>query len=160
MVKDMLDFGRPIELHSTRTNLNELVLKSMEVVRATANKSGVALKPDLDPSLPAIALDASRVKQVLLNLMTNALQASPAGEQVVVRTSPRREWAVLDVIDYGCGITDENHESVFHPFFSTKKEGTGLGLAIVKKIVEAHGGKVSFHSNGVEGVTFTVRFPF
>jgi signal transduction histidine kinase len=64
------------------------------------------------------------------------------------------------VSDRGCGITEEQRENVFHPFFSTKKAGTGLGLGIVKKIVEAHGGDVSFKSNPEKGVTFNVRFPF
>jgi signal transduction histidine kinase len=159
LVKGMLDFGRPIELQATRTNLNELVLESMEVAQPMASSTGVELKADLNPALPSLLLDAPRVKQVLLNLVTNAVQASPAGEQVLVKTRPTEEGVVLDITDHGCGITVENRESVFHPFVSTKKGGTGLGLAIVKKIVEGHGGEVSFHRNGQRGVTFRIRLP-
>lgn len=160
LVKNMLDFGRTIELQTHKMNLNELVLESLEVALPLASKSGVVLKSNLDPSLPLFAADALGVKRVLLNLMTNAVQASSAGEEVLVKTRSVQQWAVLDVIDCGCGINQEDYNNVFRPFFSTKKEGSGLGLAIVKKIVEAHAGEISFLSNGQKGVTFRVRFPF
>ena len=159
LVKGMLDFGRPIQLQIRKTNLNELILESIEVAQPMTRKTGVELKADLNPCLPSLLLDTCRVKQVLLNLMTNAVQASPAGDQVLVKTRPVKKGVLLDIIDHGYGITGKNRESVFHPFVSTKKGGTGLGLAIVKKIVEAHGGEVSFRGNGQKGVTFTVRFP-
>ena len=138
MVKAMLDFGRPMEIQPTKISLNELVLESIEVTQAVARKTGVELKADLEQSLPFLLLDGPRIKQVLLNLMTNAVHASPAGEPVLVRTRLERNVVVLEVVDRGCGITEEHRESVFHPFFSTKKGGTGLGLGIVKKIAEAH----------------------
>jgi signal transduction histidine kinase len=104
-------------------------------------------------------LDPARFKQVLLNLITNAVQASPVGERVVVRTRLDNNIAKFEVIDWGPGINQEDGRNIFKPFFSKKKGGTGLGLAIVKKIVEAHRGEISYHSNGEKGVTFTVRLP-
>jgi signal transduction histidine kinase len=154
----MLDFGRAIELQTKKTNLNELAQDSMEVTQAMAKKLYVELKADLDPSLPSVTLDAFKVKQVLLNLMTNAVQASPAGQQVLIKTYSTKGGVVLDVIDHGCGITEEIRESVFDPFFSTKKGGAGLGLGIAKKIVEAHRGEISFYPNTQKGITFRVRF--
>jgi signal transduction histidine kinase len=159
MVGEMLDFGKPMKLQLTDTNLNELVLDSITIAKPMAKKVGVALKTDLNGSLPAMALDVPRVKQMLLNLITNAVQASLEGEHVLVRTRPGNPGVVLEVVDDGSGIANEHHESIFHPFFSTKKGGTGLGLDIVKKIVETHGGEISFHPNTEKGVTFTVRFP-
>ena len=94
-----------------------------------------------------------------MNLITNAIQASPQGERVFVKTLIERHRVVLKVTDHGCGISEEHYESVFHPFFSTKKTGTGLGLGIAKKIVEAHEGTVFFSQNMEKGVTFEVRFP-
>jgi len=84
-------------------------------------------------SLPSVVLDAPRVNQVLLNLTTNAIQASHAGEHVRVCTRLNSLGIVLEVADHGGGIAKEYRESIFHPFFSTKREGTGLGLGIVKK---------------------------
>lgn len=159
MVKQMLDFGRPLEIQLTKISLNELVMKTVEVAEPVARKSGVELKTDLEPSLPLLLLDGPRIEQVILNLVTNAVQASPAGERVLVRTHLESGEVLLKVADRGCGIAEEHRDNVFHPFFSTKKAGTGLGLGIVKKIVEAHGGDVSFQSNPEKGVTFSVRLP-
>jgi signal transduction histidine kinase len=159
MVGEMLDFGKPMKLQITDTNLNELVLDSIKVTTPLAIKARVALKTDLDGSLPAMALDVPRVKQMLLNLITNAVQASVEGEQVLIRTLSGNPGVVLEVVDEGHGIAEEHFESIFNPFFSTKKGGTGLGLGIVKKIIETHGGEISFHPNPEKGVTFTVRFP-
>jgi signal transduction histidine kinase len=155
MVREMLDFGKPLKLQLMETNLNELVLDSINIAQPLARKAEVALKTDLAASLPALTLDVPRVKQMLLNLITNAVQASPEGEHVQVRTHPGNSGVMLEVVDKGHGIAKEH----FHPFFSTKKGGTGLGLGIVKKIIETHGGEISFHSNVEKGVTFTVRFP-
>ena len=160
MVKQMLDFGRPLEIQLTKISLNELVMKTVEVAEPVARKSGVELKTDLEPSLPLLLLDGPRIEQVILNLITNAVQASPAGERVLVRTHLESGEVLLKVADRGCGITEEHRDNVFHPFFSTKKAGTGLGLGIVKKIVEAHEGDISFQSNPEKGVTFSVRLPF
>jgi two-component system sensor histidine kinase HydH len=160
MVKEMLDFGKPLQLKPSKTDFNELVLESIKVAQPMAKKNGVKLESDLEPSLPSVLLDAPRVKQVILNLITNAVQASPTGEHVLVRSRMENPWVIMEVVDCGCGITKENHESIFHPFFSTKDGGTGLGLGIVKKIVENHGGDISFHPNPEKGVTFTVRLPF
>lgn len=159
MVKGMLDFGRPIELQCEKKSLNGLVMESLEVAQAMAGQSHVELKKCLDPSLPALALDGARVKHLLLNLMINAVQASPAGQEIWVRTHRNKGWVDLEVSDHGCGIKEENSETIFQPFVSTKKGGSGLGLAIVKKIAEAHGGNVSFRPNSEKDVTFFVQFP-
>ncbi len=160
MVREMLDFGKPLKIEPTETKFNDLVLDSVKIAQTIAKKKDVEMETDLDTSVSTVFLDGPRVKQAFLNLMTNAVQASSAGENVVVRTSLENSWVILEVVDYGCGITKEHQESIFRPFFSTKDEGTGLGLGIVKKIVKSHGGDISFHPNPEKGVTFTVRFPF
>ena len=159
MVQGMLEFGKPLELQRSNTDLNELVQKTVEVAKPKARRCSIELKTDLESSLPSLMLDTSRVKQVLLNLVTNAIQASPAGERVLVTTRLVNSGVSLTISDRGCGISERNRESVFHPFFTTKKRGTGLGLGIVKKIVEAHEGEVFFHPNPEKGVTFSVLFP-
>lgn len=159
MVKEMLAFGKPLELDATKTNLNDLIEESLAVAQPTAREAGVELEADLEPSLPSLSVDVAKIKQVILNLITNAVQASPAGEKVLVKTHRSGNGIRLEVVDCGCGIREEDRERVFEPFFSTKGEGTGLGLGIVKKIVEAHGGEVFFDPSVEKGVTFTVRIP-
>jgi signal transduction histidine kinase len=112
-----------------------------------------------EPSLPVAPMDASKIKQVILNLLSNAIQASPKGEKIGARTSVRGNAVVLEVVDSGSGIKEENRERIFQPFFTLKKGGTGLGLAIVKKILEVHGGKIIFYANQSRGVTFRVSLP-
>lgn len=159
MVKEMLDFGKPVELQFIEIDFNELVSDSVRVAQPMAKENGVELETNLARSLPSVVLDAPRVKQILSNLITNAIQASHTGDRVRVCTRLNSLGIVLEVADHGEGIAKEYHESIFHPFFSTKREGTGLGLGIVKKIVETHGGEVSFCANQEKGVTFTVRLP-
>jgi two-component system sensor histidine kinase HydH len=159
MVREMLDFGRPLRLESTRANLNELVRSTLVVGQPMAKEAGVEAEIQLEPTLPDLFLDGPRMEQVILNLFVNAVQASPAGQAVRVRTFMKRNRVILEVSDSGSGIKDEKFERVFQPFFSTKKGGTGLGLAIAKKIVEVQGGQIGFHANPGKGVTFTIAFP-
>jgi two-component system, NtrC family, sensor histidine kinase HydH len=159
MVKDMLEFGKPMELAPSRVSLNDLVKETVEISKPIAAKAGVELKTELDKSVPILELDASRLKQVFMNLIVNAIQASASGEEIRVRTRRSKRRAFVEIEDCGCGISEEEREKVFQPFFSTKKQGTGLGLAIVKKIVEAHGGRITFHPNKNMGTTFVVALP-
>ncbi|MCF8145744.1 MAG: hypothetical protein K9N21_17680 [Deltaproteobacteria bacterium] len=158
MIKDMLDFARPLELSVSPADLNQVVSETVGVAQSIAQEAGVGLLMALDQSIPSLMLDVTRVRQVIMNLVTNAVQASPKGEEVTIRTRGSGGAVALDVIDRGRGIAVEDRENIFQPFFSTKKDGTGLGLANVKKIVEAHGGKVSFRPNAEKGVTFTAEF--
>jgi signal transduction histidine kinase len=100
-----------------------------------------------------------RIKQVLINLVVNAVQASPEAETVMVACHQEQGRIVIDVRDLGSGIAKDRRELVFSPFFTTKKEGTGLGLPIVKKIAEAHEGSLEILDNSDRGVTFRVILP-
>jgi signal transduction histidine kinase len=159
MVREMLDFGRPLQLKTKMENLNTLVGECTELSRPMAEEQGVVIQTELDLDLPSQPLDREKFKQVILNLITNSVQASPSGKTVWVGTRGEKNEVVLDVSDCGCGFPDEDREKIFQPFFSTKKEGTGLGLPIVKKIAKAHGGAISVRSNPEGGVTFSVRLP-
>ena len=110
-------------------------------MRCTECKCETELKEELDPSFPDCMLDRDSIKEVIINLIANAVQASPQGETVTVRTLRRGGRVVLEVADRGHGIPEEDHKRIFYPFFSKKRGGTGLGLTIAKKIVLAHGGQ-------------------
>jgi len=159
MVKSMLEFGRPVELELSKVDLNKGAREALALVANTAEKSGVAVHARLDPGLPLVTADSHKVNRVFMNLLNNAVQATEGGGDVWVTTLPAKGKVVFQVTDNGCGIQEEHEESVFHPFFTTKKSGTGLGLGIAKKIVEAHGGEISFRPNRERGVTFTVKLP-
>lgn len=160
MLKDMLDFSRPLVLRRSEGNIEGLIAECIVVAEVMAEGKGVTLKNEFVRSAVAVSFDAMRMKQVLLNLLSNAIQASPEGEDVVVRNHMNGDhFLVIDVIDHGCGIPTNDREEIFSPFFTTKKEGTGLGLPIVKKIIEAHRGSIQILDNQGEGVTFRVQIP-
>ncbi|GKT10742.1 PAS domain-containing sensor histidine kinase [Desulforhabdus sp. TSK] len=159
MVKDMLDFARPLELNRAMEDVGNLIKGSLLVAEGEARKRGVILHVPSDSAFPLVPLDAVRMEQVLINLVTNAIQASPEGSTVAVDARAEGSRLIIDVSDNGCGIPVEKREEVFRPFVSMKKEGTGLGLPIVKKIVEAHEGRVEILDNSGGGITFRLLIP-
>lgn len=159
MVKDMLNFSRPLKLNLTEGDLNEVVRESLVVLEPQAKKKRVSVETDLSESLPHVDFDAPRIKQVLINLVVNAVQASPEGEKVLVRTHRKGDRVHLEVADHGPGVPDEVREKIFLPFFSTKGEGTGLGLPIALKILDAHGGTLEVLQTREKGATFQMSVP-
>ena len=107
--------------------------------------------------MPAVFVDPEQMKQVLLNLVINAIQAMPGGGEVVMRAVQNAESVVLEVQDEGVGIPPEDLERVFDPFVTTRPNGTGLGLSIAYQIVSQHGGHITVHRNPERGMTFRVR---
>ncbi len=159
MVKGMLDFSRPLELKPSPGDARLLVAECLTVVEPLARERGVVVLNRPGRDVPPVSFDAMRMKQVLINLLTNAVEASPEGGEVAICTRVADDNLLLDVTDRGCGIPVEKRDEIFLPFFSTKKEGTGLGLPIVKKIVEAHHGHIEIMDNPRGGVTFRVVIP-
>ncbi|MCF8145915.1 MAG: hypothetical protein K9N21_18565 [Deltaproteobacteria bacterium] len=159
MVREMLDFSRAVQLQISMESLNRLAEDCVEMCRPIGEAHNVELKTAFDPDLPPQPLDRNRMEQVMMNLITNAVQASAPQQAVWIRTHKAANNAVLECCDTGYGINEKDLDKIFEPFFSTKKDGTGLGLPIVKKIVEAHGGSISLRPNPDAGVTFSVRLP-
>lgn len=159
MVKEMLHFARPLELKMSMENINRVIKESLSVVEPAARERGVRILSRTSPDIAPVAIDVMRMKQVIINLAMNAVQASPEGATVVVSSYRRGTNLIVDTIDRGSGIPPERREEIFYPFVSTKKHGTGLGLSIVKKIIDAHGGEVRIVDNPEGGIIFRVLIP-
>jgi signal transduction histidine kinase len=159
MIKDMLDFSRPLELNRSLEDIGQVIEESLAIVTVLAQERGVSVENRSAKILTKVSMDAMRMKQVIINLVMNGVQASSPGQTVTVCTRRSRVALLIDISDNGCGIPPEQRDSIFTPFFTTKKEGTGLGLAIVKKIVEAHKGRVEILDNSRAGVTFRIVVP-
>jgi signal transduction histidine kinase len=116
---------------------------------------------DLETAATTMRGHAGQLQQVVLNLLTNALDATPAGGSVVVRTRATRERLAVEISDTGSGIPAEHRKDIFEPFFSTKEpgRGTGLGLFIASQIVREHGGDIALDSEEGRGATFRVTLP-
>ncbi len=159
MVREMLDFSRPLDLHLQAVELERLVAETMEVAQPLAAAQGAKLATDLEPGLPPVHTDPGRLQQALINLLTNAAQASPEGGEVVLRVWRHGDEGVLAVADQGTGVPHEDREAIFTPFFTTKKDGTGLGLAVTSKIAQGLGGRVEVDDNQPAGALFRLHLP-
>ena len=128
MVKEMLDFSRPLELHCQGLDLRDLAARTLEITASLAEQHQVLLTSDLEPGLPLVEADPERLQEALINLLNNAVQASPPEGEVSLSAWRQGEEVVLAVSDNGGGVPPAERLQILAPFFTTKKEGTGLGL--------------------------------
>ena len=163
IISDLLNFARQSRVVRQPTDIGALV---DETLRTIPYDEGVAVRVINDLVDPVAEVDADQMVQVLVNLVTNAQQATPDGGEIVVRLSDDGDQVTMAVTDPGIGIPPENMGKLFDPFFTTKQvgKGTGLGLAITHGIVKMHRGQIEADSNsdpqaGLTGTTFTVTFP-
>jgi len=159
ILADVMDFTRPGRPVVQKRNLNEVVEQTVELVADRAEREGIRLTVQLADALPDVSIDAGKIKQVILNLLQNGLDAAPAGGEVSVTTQPTAGGVRLCVANTGDPIPEDQMGDVFEPFFTTKPGGTGLGLAASQKIVQDHGGDISVTSSAEEGTRFTVTLP-
>ncbi|MDG4475624.1 sensor histidine kinase [Thiovibrio frasassiensis] len=168
LLKNLLNYARTPRPVFSRIGLNRqlenamknanLLLKAPEYL--AVRSKGLAFVRNLDPDLPMIMADPSQMQQVILNLLLNAMEATPAGGRITVSTRLARAGIVEVVIaDTGKGLSEEACTSVFQPFYTTKPKGSGLGLAITRRLVEQHHGEIEVASILGEGAAFTVTLP-
>ena len=182
IIHGLLDFSVPHALDCHAEDLNTLAEQSCVLVRHTLNGAGLRLARELAPGLPPAWLDRNKIKQVFVNVLTNAIHATPSGGLLTVRTYARlleapdvdrdagsrladrfragERVVVAEVIDSGSGIPEAKLAQVFDPFFTTKEtgKGTGLGLTVTKKIVELHGGSIDIRNRMEGGAVVTLMF--
>ncbi|MBW1917655.1 MAG: ATP-binding protein [Deltaproteobacteria bacterium] len=156
---DLRDFTRPAPPAKQMTDLNAIVHEIEEMMREAADECGVQLVTSLNPDLPPALLDPNQIKQVLINLIKNAIEATEGKGHVVISTRFQEDHLHLSVKDDGKGIRPEILRDIFNPFFTTKEAGTGLGLSVINKIVEDHQGTITVESTLGKGSTFTVILP-
>jgi signal transduction histidine kinase len=141
------------------TPINTVVEQAMEFLSPSMQAHGIRVVKHLDPSNPTVLVSSDELRQVLLNLCTNAQEAMTRGGTLAISTVGEAESVVLFVRDSGRGIPAEHHTRLFEPFFSTKPNGSGLGLALVRRVVSGAGGSIYFESAAGTGTTFRVVLP-
>lgn len=156
--KEFLYFSRPPKIEKEPTDLNGLVLDVQSLVEKQAASQQVEVNLELDKNLPPAQVDGEQIKQVLLNLAINALQAMPEGGRLSFATQKTDKAFVIEVKDTGGGVDPAIQDKIFEPFFSTKESGVGLGLAMSYKIVSQHGGNLTVR-NFENGAVFGVEIP-
>ena len=157
IVGDLLDFARPTT-PTLRPEPIDRVLDDALQAALAENPQGIRLIRDVDPSLPPVAMDSRLVRQALINIAVNAVQAMQKGGTLTARAFRDGEFARIEIADQGPGIPEEVQHRIFEPFFTTKASGTGLGLAVVKRILEGHRGEFAVSSSR-DGTVFVIWLP-
>jgi signal transduction histidine kinase len=162
IVKNLLDFSKPKKANLKRTDINRLIQKSLRLVQNMIYVNGMEARLNLADGLPDIFVDEPQIHEVLVNLITNAVQAGSPGGIVTITTRPGAEQDAveIEVEDTGKGIPQELLPNIFDPFFSTKgASGTGLGLSVSYGIIKNHYGTIAVRSKVGVGTCFTIKLP-
>jgi signal transduction histidine kinase len=157
LLQDFRSLSRKESYNFQRAQLAELVAEAIEFELPHYAEKGVKVERQFAPDLPGIRVDIDKMKQVILNLAKNAVEAMPTGGQLRFTGSADTAAVTLEVADTGAGIAAE--VDIFEPFFTTKSFGTGIGMTIVRQILSAHGGSINFRSQIGKGTTFSIKMP-
>jgi two-component system NtrC family sensor kinase len=163
LITELLSFARSSTPALGTVNLNELVDRVATLLEPEARKHKLTLTRALSANVPLVNADADQIKQVLINLILNAIQATKPGGRISATTRSvdhqNGAFCQLEIRDTGIGISPDQLEHIFDPFFTTKDKGTGLGLAIAHQIVTEHGGTITIDSREGRGTSFCVNLP-
>ena len=161
LVNEFAEFARFPQARPAPANLNQIIESALNLFNGRLD--GIRIRTRLAPDLPAVQVDPEQFRRVFVNLIDNAAEAMDQAlvKELVLttRTDPQREVVEAEVSDTGCGVTTEDKEKLFLPYFSTKDRGTGLGLAIVSRIVSEHNGSIRFEENQPVGTRFIIELP-
>ena len=159
LVNELLTFSRPTEAHIATFDLEELILSVKSILQTTFSDKQVEINMVTEKGASMIQSDENGLKQVLLNVLLNAVEATPKGGGVTVSSSVTGNLVVIEVDDQGTGFGNKDPEELFAPFLTTKVNGTGLGLSISRQIIENLNGNITICGNSDGGTKCTVRFP-
>lgn len=162
-VKELLDFTRVSELNLARFSLEQILDESIKTLADTLELKKVVLEKSYEEGSPQVLVDADKLKQVFLNILRNAFEAVEEKGKINISLSllKEQEGSKIRVFisDNGCGIPEENRETIFEPFYTTKASGIGLGLPIARKIIEQHKGTIRVKENAAQGTSFEILIP-
>ena len=159
IVTQFLQAIRPTPPQKKMVSLNDIARETIDLLRPEIENRGQTLEEKLARQLPTAPLDPAQIKQVLVNLVKNAVQAMTKGGVLTVQTGSGADGVWVSIADTGCGIPQEQLNRIFEPFFTTKRKGSGLGLMIVQRIVREHGGLIKLESNVGQGTRFRIWLP-
>jgi len=161
IVQDLLEFSRERQPKKTRANINDIIRKTVNILQNEFRLNRIELTQDLPDNLPKTLIDENQMEQVFINILLNAVEAIQENGKIRVesRTDLARKRIVVEIEDNGCGLSPEQLEQIFEPFFSTKPNGTGLGLAVSYGIIKNHQGDMEVSSQPENGSRFTITIP-
>jgi len=160
LLADLKEFYQVRTIVSEPVDIRELLEKVFSLVKEECERHNIQTEAQLDEGALTVSGDRGRLEQVFLNLVKNSIEAMESGGKILIQSRLSGDQVEIMVTDEGCGISEQDRDKVFSPFFTTKKHGTGLGLCISKRIIEDHGGSSFFlKSEEGKGTTFKIRLP-
>ena len=159
ILDDFLRYIGNAELRPGRVDMNELMGEMIDFYLPQAQSQGVTIRQGLEQGELFCDTDSDMIKQVILNLFINGVQAMPDGGELIVRTEVKGSNAVVEISDTGLGIEPEKLDKIFDAYYTTKRGGSGLGLPTARKIVEAHRGNIRVTSQAGKGTSFAIELP-
>ncbi len=159
ILTDFLDFAKPVLLEKEATNVKEMILEMIDILKPKFDEKRINVSLEIEKNLPAVLLDRKKIKQVIFNLILNAIQATSPDGKIIIKITYSLRKIQIDVIDNGIGMSEDTKNKIFTLFYTTKEGGTGIGLPIVQKIVREHSGEIVVTSKLGEGSTFTIFLP-
>lgn len=159
IVTQFLEAIRPAQPKMQQGNLNTVVRQTIELMKPEIENRQIVLHQRLASTLPLAPFDPSQIKQALVNLIKNSIQAMSKGGELTIQTGSTDDDVWVSVSDTGGGIPEDTVNRIFEPFYTTKQKGTGLGLMIVQRIVRDHNGQIDLETRKGYGTTFRIRLP-
>ena len=159
VVRTFLDFTRPVELSLANVPMQHLMNEIVDLARPQANASKIQIETQIETEGAEVRVDRDLIKQAILNVVVNAMQAMPGGGKLRFECVPAEDSVEIRIADTGPGIPEELREKIFRLYFTTRKEGSGIGLAMTFRIVQLHDGTIDFTSDPGKGTTFLIRLP-
>jgi len=163
ILAELLDFAKPVQMEFRQCNVNQLISSLMELISIRLKEEGLRAYLALDRKMPDSEMDGEKIGQALMNLLINAIEASPKGGRIRIKSKYHNNAAIkkieIGIMDEGTGVPEALSKEIFKPFFTTKTKGTGLGLANVKRIIEAHNGWIEAGNQKPRGAVFRVLLP-
>jgi PAS domain S-box-containing protein len=158
ILRDILGFVKEVRLSIKSVDVNALVQNVLSLVESEAAERGIAVERNFS-DVPEVLVDPDRMKEALLNIVNNSIQAMGTNGKITTKTYPVNGYVAAEIIDTGLGIAEKDLPFIFDPFYTTKPTGTGLGLAITRRIIEEHKGRIEVKSRPGEGTTIKVLLP-
>ncbi len=159
LIQSTLDFSRKNVKDTDFYSLNSIAEHAVGIIKSSAKRKNIEIVYELDSGLPEVSISKNKTTQVILNLLTNAIEASTKNSKIIIRTFLNGKHIVqLEVEDKGCGIKEEDCEKIFTDFYTSKKNGTGLGLSVCKMLLEEQNAVIDFVSREGVGTKFFVKF--
>ena len=159
LTKNTLEFSRKNKNDFELYQLNDIITKAIQITQGNAGKKNIIYNLNLNPALPELEINETKILQVIVNLLSNAIEASSPNSSISLNTFEKNNTIFVEVIDEGVGFNEVLKDEIFTEFYTNKEAGTGLGLSVCKTLLEEHNAEIIAKNNKTKGATFIVKFP-